>query len=205
MKQFLEYITETADEGRTINIMFEERLFALVGTLEKISTVLAAARISFELIGGGAVMVHVNAVEPSAVRNTKDLDIMVHRTDLERIKEVAAQHGFTFRHAAGVDMLLPPGETKAMNAVHLVFTGEKVKASQAIPNPPLRPEHVSVHGVQVAVISVSDLVQMKLSNNRDIDRVHVDDLDLVGLVTPEIEKSLPANLHARLQEIRGNR
>jgi hypothetical protein len=151
------------------------------------------------------VMVHVNAVEPSAVRNTKDLDIMVHRTDLERIKEVAAQHGFTFRHAAGVDMLLPPGETKAMNAVHLVFTGEKVKASQAIPNPPLRPEHVSVHGVQVAVISVSDLVQMKLSNNRDIDRVHVDDLDLVGLVTPEIEKSLPANLHARLQEIRGNR
>jgi hypothetical protein len=150
-------------------------------------------------------MVHVNRVEPSAVRNTKDLDIMVYRADLDRIKEVSRQHGFTFRHAAGVDMLLPPGETKAMNAVHLIFTGEKVRPSQALPNPPLRPEHVSVHGVQVAVISVPDLVLMKLSNNRDIDRVHVDDLDLAGLVTPEIEKVLPAALHARLQEIRANR
>lgn len=205
MKQFLEYITEAADEGRTINIMFEERLFALVGTLEKISTVLAAAKIGFELIGGGAVMVHVNRVEPSAVRNTKDLDIMVHRADLERIKEAAAKHGFTFRHAAGVDMLLPPGETKALNAVHLIFTGEKVRPNQVVPNPPLRPEHVSVNGVQVAVISVLDLVLMKLSNNRDIDRVHVDDLDLVGLVTPEIEKTLPVALHSRLQEIRANR
>ena len=126
----------------------------------------------------------------------------MNRADLERIKEVAAAHGFTFRHTAGLDMLMPPGETKALNAVHLVFTGEKVKASQAVPNPPLRPEHVSVHGVEVAVIPVLDLVQMKLSNNRDIDRVHVRDLDSVHLITAEIEKALPPALHARLQEIR---
>jgi hypothetical protein len=130
---------------------------------------------------------------------------MVHRGDLERIKEVAAQHGFTFRHAAGVDMLLPPGETKAVNAVHLIFTGEKVRPNQALPNPPLRPEHVPVHGVNVSVISVPDLVLMKLSNNWDIDRVHVDDLDSVGLVTPEMESALPSVLRDRLQEIRGNR
>jgi hypothetical protein len=81
---------------------------------------------------------------------------------------------------------LPHGETKALNAVHLIFTGERVRPNRALTNPPLRPEHVSVHGVEVAVIQVADLVQIKLSNNRDIDRVHVDDLDLVGLVTPEV-------------------
>jgi hypothetical protein len=200
---FEQLLYRTAEKGGSINTLFEERLFALVGTLERIAKPLAAGNIPYELIGGGAVMVQVNRVEPSAVRNTKDLDIMVHRSDLDRIKEVAQQSGFTFRHAAGVDMLLPPGETQARNAVHLVFSGEKVRSNQVVPNPPLRPEHLAVHGVEVAVISVFDLVQMKLSNNRDIDRVHVRDLDSVGLVTAEVQRALPPALQVRLEEIRG--
>lgn len=202
MLTFEQFLQHTAERGGSINTLFEERLFALVGTLEKISGPLAAEKIPYELIGGGAVMVHVNRVDPSAVRNTKDLDIMIHRADLERIKEVAERHGFTFRHSASVDMLLPHGETRARDAVHLIFSGEKTGPSQAVPNPPLRPEQVSLHGVEVAVIPVADLVQMKLSINRDIDRVHVRDLDSVGLLTPEVEEALPPVLRDRLQEIR---
>ena len=204
MLTFEQFVQKTLEKGGSINTLFEERLFALVGTLERIATPLTAERIGYELIGGGAVMVQVNRVEPSAVRNTKDIDIMVYRPDLERIKEVAQGHGFAFRHAAGVDMLLPHGETQARNAVHLIFSGEKVRPNQALPNPPLRPEHVCIHGVEVAVIPVADLVQMKLSNNRDIDRVHVRDLDSVGLITPEVERALPAVLRSRLQEIRNH-
>ena len=200
---FEQLLYRTVEKGGSINTLFEERLFALVGTLERIAKPLAAEKIPYELIGGGAVMVQVNRVEPSAVRNTKDLDIMVHRSDLDRIKEVAQRSGFTFRHTAGLDMLLPAGETQARNAVHLVFSGERVRSNQVVPNPPLRPEHVSVHGVEVAVIPVFDLVQMKLSNNRDIDRVHVRDLDSVGLVTAEVQRALPPALQVRLEEIRG--
>ena len=202
MVTFEEYLRNTAEKGGSINTLFEERLFALVGTLERIAQPLAAEKIPYELIGGGAVMVHVNRREPSAVRNTKDLDIMIRRADLERIKEVAGRHAFTFLHDAGVDRLLPPPETQARNAVHLIFTGEKVRPNQAVPNPPLRPEHLPVHGVEVAVIPVADLVQMKLSNNRDIDRVHVRDLDSVGLITAEVEEALPEVLRERLREIR---
>ena len=202
MLSFEQYLRTTAEKGGSINVMFEERLFALVGTLERVSAPLGAAGIPYEVIGGMAVMVHVNRVEPSAVRNTKDIDIMVDRADLERIKEVAGQHGFTFQHVRGVDMLLPPGETKVRNAVHLVFAGERVKETQAVPNPSLAPEFFSIHGVEVAVIPVVDLVQMKLSNYRDIDRVHVRDMDEVGLVTAEVEAALPAALRERLQEIR---
>src|SRR5579871_3023647 len=97
---FAQFLADSAQKGRWINVMFEERLFALVGTLENIAIALRSAQIPFELIGGAAIMVHVNRVEPSAVRNTKDLDIMVHRADLERI-----------------NMLIPPGETQASNAV----------------------------------------------------------------------------------------
>jgi hypothetical protein len=99
-------------------------------------------------------------------------------------------------------MLMPRGETQTRNAVHLIFSGEKVTRNQAIANPPLRPEHLSIHGVEIAVIPVMDLVQMKLGNNRDIDRVHVRDLDSVGLITPEVEGFLSPALRLRLQEIR---
>ena len=131
-----------------------------------------------------------------------DVDIMIHRSDLARVKEVAGRHGFIFRHSAGPDMLLPHGETKAKNAIHLVFSGEKTAPAQALPNPPLRPQYISVHGMEIAVIPVLDLVRMKLSNNRDIDRVHIRDLDSVGLITPQIEQSLPPVLLSRLREIR---
>src|SRR5579862_3838641 len=165
-----QFVQSTAEKGGSINTLFEQRLFALVGTLERIAGPLANAKIPYEVIGGMAVMIQVNRVEPSAVRNTKDIDIMIHRADLEVIKEVAGQHGFTFRHAAGVDMLLPPGETKAANAVHLIFSGEKNNAKQTAPNPALHPEFLKVHGVEVAVIPVLDLLKMKLVVNRDIDR-----------------------------------
>ena len=112
MLTFEQFVQDTAEKGRSINILFEQRLFALVGTLEKITGPLEAAKIAYEVIGGMAVMIQVNRVEPSAVRNTKDIDIMIYRADLDRIKEVTETHGFTFRHAAGLDMLLPHGETK---------------------------------------------------------------------------------------------
>ena len=71
-------------------------------------------------------MIQVNRVEPSAVRNTKDIDIMIYRADPDRVTEA----------------------TKAANAVHLIVSGENNNPKQTIPNPPLRPEHISVHGVR---------------------------------------------------------
>src|SRR5438309_11034983 len=101
MLTFAQFLHATAEKGGAINTLFEAQLFALVGTLERIARPLAAEKIAYELVGGGAVMVQVNRVEPSAVRNTKDIDIMIHRGDLEKVKEVAKRHGFAFRHSAG--------------------------------------------------------------------------------------------------------
>src|SRR5579871_3384604 len=63
---FAQFLADSAQKGRWINVMFEERLFALVGTLENIANTLRSAQIPFELIGGAAITVHVNRVEPSA-------------------------------------------------------------------------------------------------------------------------------------------
>jgi len=125
---------------------------------------------------------------------------MISRSDLKRVISVAESQGFRFRHAAGMDMLLY-GD-KALNAVHLLFSGEKVKPSQVVPNPGLSPERKRLKGQEVWVIPVADLVRMKLSANRDKDRVHIRSLDAAGLITPEIERGLPESLRARLQHVR---
>jgi len=54
------------------------------------------------------------------------------------------------------------------------------------------------------IAPVADLVKMKLTSFRDKDRVHVRDMDGVGLITPEIEAGLPEPLRQRLAEVRAS-
>lgn len=86
--------------------------------------------------------------------------------------------------------------------MHLIFAGERVKPTQINPNPPLQPEHKHVHGKDVMVISVADLIGMKLTSNRDKDRVHIRSMDAAGLITHAVEHNLPPELATRLQHIR---
>ena len=202
MLTFEQFIRDTAQKGEVVNLMFEERLFDLVGVLHKITDALAAEDIPHELIGGLAVLIHVEEADPTHTTLTRDVDLMVSRSDLERIKEAAARNGFRFRHAAGVDMLLYGSAEGAKNAVHLIFSGEKVRPNQATPNPPIHPERKVIHGREVWVVPVPDLVRMKLSSYRDKDRVHIRSMDAAGLISREVEKGLPDELRSRLQHIR---
>jgi len=199
---FEQFLRTTAAKGEAINTLFEERLFDLVGVLHKIAKVLSDEGVPYELIGGLAVLVHVEDAKPELTALTRDVDLMIRREDLKRIKDAAASHGFRFRHTAGVDMLLYGETDSARNAVHLIFSGEKVRPNQAAPNPPIAPEKKRIHGGEVMVIPVADLVQMKLSSFRDRDRVHVRSMDTAGLITPEVEAKLPAGLLTRLQHVR---
>ncbi len=198
--RFAEFLEEIASKGEAVNLVFEERLFNLVGILEKIAAPLSEARIPYEVVGGLAVLVHVEAANPAHSVLTRDLDILIQRSDLDRVIAVAAAKGFKFRHVAGVDMLL--FGDKAINAVHLLYSEEKVKASQLLANPSIAPERKLIKNQEVWVIPVPDLVRMKLSANRDKDRVHIRSLDAAGLITPEIEGGLPLELRARLQQVR---
>jgi hypothetical protein len=199
---FEQFLRTTAAEGEAINTLFEERLFDLVGVLHKITRVFSDAGIPYELIGGLAVLIHVEEVNPELTALTRDVDLMIRREDLEKIKEAAALHDFRFRHTAGIDMLMYGQTESARNAVHLIFSGEMVRPNQAAPNPPLAPERKRIHGGEVMVIPIADLVRMKLSSFRDKDRVHVRSMDAAGLITSEVEAKLPAELTARLQHVR---
>ena len=92
---------------------------------------------------------------------------MIRRADLPRVVAIGEDHGFRFRHSAGIDMLLFGETNKAHNAVHFPYEGEKVKATQLEPHPLINPVRAELHGQDFQVIPVLDLVKMKLSSYRD--------------------------------------
>ena len=97
-------------------------------------------------------------------------------------------------------MLVDANEPKARSAVHLVFIREKVRREYLEPVPDFTKATVTKEGILLA--SVADLVRMKLTSFRLKDKVHLVDLDSVGLITPEIEQALPAALRERLDQVR---
>jgi len=202
MQTFGQFLAGAAQKGELVNTLFEERLFDLVGVLHKITDALTAERIAHELIGGLAVLIHVEEANPEYSTLTRDVDIMVRRAGLGRIKKAAARKGFRFRRVVRVDMLLYGDTNSAKNAVHLVFSGEKVRLNQATLNPRIKPERKHIHGKEVMVAPVADLVRMKLSSFRDKDRVHVRSMDAARLITPDVEKNLTPELAARLKHVR---
>jgi len=173
-----------------------EQLFDLAGRVE---AAFSAAGLEYRVVGGLAVYLYVEEAEPDAGRLTRDIDITVRREDLERIARAVEPFGLRHRHVAGVDMLVQTGEPSARRAVHLIFTGEKVRADYPEPAPAAGPCRV-LRGVRL--IPLADLVRMKLTSFRSKDETHLKDLDEAGLIGPEIEAGLPEILRARLAQAR---
>jgi len=174
-----------------------ERLFDL---LERLHSALAKAGVEYRVIGGMAVFFQVSARDPDAARMTRDVDIAVDRSDLERIARAAESFGFRYRHVAGVDMLVSAENPKAKSAVHLVFVREKVRPQDLLPIPDFSEPTRTVEGFLLAPVLA--LVRMKLTSFRLKDKTHIIDMDSVGLITPEIEAALPDVLRERLEKVR---
>ncbi len=174
-----------------------QQLFEL---LQRLHAVLTEAGVQYRVVGGLAVFLQVSERDPNLARLTRDVDIAVDRSDLARITQIAGRFGFRYRHVAGVDMLLDIQQPKARSAVHLIFIREKIRPDYLEPVPEFSRPTVTAEGVLLA--SVSDLVRMKLTSFRLKDKVHLIDLDSVGLITPEVEQSLTGPLRLRLKQVR---
>ena len=202
MLTFAEFMENAASKREFVNVLFEERVFELIGTLQELSLPLEQAGVPHELVGGLAVFLHVENADSTHSSLTRDIDVMIWRADLPRVVAIAEEHGFRFRHSAGIDMLLFGDTTSARNTVHFLYAGEKVKATQLESHPGIDPVRAGLHGQDFWVIPVLDLVRMKLSSYRDKDRVHVRGMDAAGLITREVESRLSEQLIARLRNVR---
>jgi len=174
-----------------------EQLFEV---LQRLHSALTSAGIQYRVIGGLGVFFQISARNPLAARLTQDVDVAIDRKDLERIAAAVKDYGFRYRHAAGVDLLVDATKPKAHSAVHFVFVGEKVRPDYLEPIPAFSDPTVTEEGFLLA--PVHDLVKMKLTSFRLKDKLHLLDMDSVGLINAEIEASLPEPLHERLRQVR---
>lgn len=179
---------------------YDAHVEQLRDTVRRLADAFAQAGIEYRVIGGLAVFFHVAARDLGAARATRDVDLAVDRADLTAVVEAVRPMGLVHRHAAGLDMLVDARRPSARSAVHLVFVREKVRPHYLEPAPDFSPPVRTVEGVLLA--PVADLVRMKLTSYRLKDRVHIQDLDAVGLITPEIEARLSEPLRARLRDVR---
>ena len=168
-----------------------ERLLRATAALEQTG-------IPYAVAGGNAVAAWVTRVDETAVRNTRDVDILLRRTDLDAAKTALESVGFVYRHVSGLDIFLDGPEAKAREAVHIVFAGEKVRAEELLPNPDVTNSEPADH---FRILTLEALVQIKLTAFCDKDRTHLRDLLEVGLIDADWLKRFPPELAARLQAL----
>jgi hypothetical protein len=166
--------------------------------LKRVTSALNAANVPYAVVGGNAVQHWVAQVDESVVRNTRDVDIILNRADIPRAIAALEPHGFLFRQAAGVSMFLDGPNAKARDAVYVVFAGEKVRETYTEPVPSLD-EYVLMQ--EARTLTLEALVRMKLTSNRDKDRVHIRDMISIGLIDESWLPRYSPELQTRLKEL----
>lgn len=182
-----------------VNTFFEKRVEQLFDLARRVEEAFSAAGVEYRVIGGLATYLYVEEAAPDAGRLTKDIDIAVRREDLDRIAQAVAPFGLEYRRAAGVNMLVQKEAPSARRAVHLIFTGEKVRPEYPEPAPEFGPGR-KIRGVPV--IALENLIRMKLTSYRAKDEAHLKDMDDAGLIKPELEARLSPILRERLAQMR---
>ena len=175
----------------------KNRLDRAAGALERLG-------VRYAVVGGNAVAAWVSRVDVAAVRNTRDVDILLRREDMDRARAALEAAGFVHRRvaslgkAAAMDVFLDSPDAKVRDAVHILWAGEKAVPDALEPTPALG--HTEP-GDGFALIPLEDLVQMKLTAFRDKDRMHLRDLAAVGLLDQNWPARFSPVLGERLQKI----
>ncbi|HUU84007.1 MAG TPA: hypothetical protein VM243_10940 [Phycisphaerae bacterium] len=167
--------------------------------LRRVTEALDAANVPYAVIGGNAVATWVGRADPGATRATKDVDLLVRRSDDDRVTQAMTTLGFKRHDLRRMVLFVDPDEPSKRSGVHLVWADEFVRPSYPCPAPSVDEAVRDPEGF--LVLDLAALVRMKLTSCRDIDRVHIADLTSVGLIDEAIRNHLSPELRARLDDI----
>src|SRR5205823_12887358 len=181
--------------GMSVDILDRmERAVAKVRErLLRATQALNEAGIPYAVVGGNAVASWVATVDEGAVRNTRDVDLLVRRDDLPAVTAALEQAGFVRDELLEVIMFRDGAQGKPSEAVRLLFAGEKTRPDHLLPAPEI--QTVEDPG-NFRVITLESLVEMKLMSNRRKDQVHILDMIGVGLIDASWLPKLPPELAA---------
>jgi hypothetical protein len=162
---------------------------------------LEAAGLPYAVAGGNAVAVWVGKIDEGAVRNTRDVDVLIRRADFAAARAAMEAAGFVYGSTFGVDFFLDGPTAKPSEGVHLLYAGERVQSDYPVPSPDLTE---SAPGDDFRVVTLEALVRMKLVSYRLKDQVHLQDMVRVGLIDGSWLQKFPPPLDERLRAILAN-
>jgi hypothetical protein len=176
--------------GRAVEIVKER--------MRRVTSALNAADVPYAIIGGNAVQHWVSQVDESVVRNTRDVDIIINKSDLDAAIAALEPAGFIYRRAASVSMFLDGPDAKARDAVHVLFAGTKVREDYPEAVPDIDEYELMEHARTLPLLK---LIKMKLTSFRDKDKVHVRDMISIGIIDETWVPRFSPVLQQRLQDL----
>src|SRR5208283_4263887 len=141
--------------------------------LRRATRALEGAGVPYAVVGGNAVAEWVARIDDEAVRNTRDVDLLVRRADFAAARTALEAAGFVYHYLLDVDVFIDGPQGKPSAGVHLLFAGEKVRPTDDCPCSGLDESELASE-FQVATLLA--LVRMKLTSYRDKDRTHLRDM-----------------------------
>lgn len=172
--------------------------------LLRATQVLDEACVPYAVVDEQAVAAWVSRVDESAVRNTRDVDLLLRRSDPSGGKSGLGAGWFVHRRVASIgkaghmDFFLDGADAKVRDALHIVFAAEKILPDSIAPNVDATESEDSG---DFRLIQPEALVRMKLNAGRDKDRVHLRDLADVGLIDETWSGRFEGELEKRLEMI----
>src|SRR3954470_11877827 len=92
----------------------KERLLRSTAALE-------GAGVAYAVVGGNAVAEWVGRIDDEAVRNTRDVDLLVRRADFAAARAALEAAGFIHPHVLDVDVFVDGLQGKPSGGVHLLY------------------------------------------------------------------------------------
>lgn len=184
--------------GDELYARMERAVEKVIERLRKTVETLDAANICYAVVGGHAVRAWVAQVDEAAVRNTRDVDILIRREDLLAVTKAMETAGFHHRLTSGLNMFVEDPDASARDAVHIVLAGEMIRPDDVEPNPDVEPLETADGFL---TLPLPRLVRMKLNSYRRKDQVHVLDMISLGMVDQSWPATLPPVLAQRLQTL----
>src|SRR5262245_54093182 len=173
------WTTQTVGMGIDILDRMERAVAKVRERLLRATAALNGAGIPYAVVGGNAVASWVATIDEGAVRNTRDIDLLVRRQDLAAISAALQQAGFVRDELLDVVMFRDGVQGKPSEAVQLLFSGERTRPDHLLPAPEIQTVQDPAN---FRVIFLESLVLMKLMSNRRKDQVHIQDMIGVGLI-----------------------
>ena len=166
--------------------------------LERSCRALADANVPYAVIGGNAVAAWVATIDDGAIRNTRDVDLLLREEDLDAATVALESAGFKRDSVKDVIVFLDGDDGKPSQGIHILLAGEKVK-DRYVSAAPLPDQAIEIEGKRI--VDLVELVRMKLNSYRRKDQTHLIDMIQVGLVDQTWPARFETELGERLQTL----